>query len=56
MERRPDFLLAGMQRSGTIWVSATLNEHPDIDILKQHNYVGAVYNAKGGEQTHSVAL
>lgn len=27
---RPDFLIIGMERSGTLWTSATLNEHPEI--------------------------
>lgn len=26
----PNFLIVGMERSGTLWTSATLNEHPDI--------------------------
>jgi len=27
---RPDFLIVGMQRSGTVWLGAILNSHPDI--------------------------
>ncbi|MBI1999162.1 MAG: sulfotransferase domain-containing protein [Parcubacteria group bacterium] len=27
---RPDFLIVGMERSGSLWTSATLNAHPDI--------------------------
>src|SRR3989344_979315 len=30
MTLRPDFLIVGMQRSGTLWVSAVLNGHPEI--------------------------
>jgi len=30
MNTRPDFLIVGMARSGTLWASAALNEHPDI--------------------------
>ena len=27
---RPDFLIVGMQRSGSVWLGAILNSHPDI--------------------------
>ncbi len=27
---RPDFLIVGLQRSGTVWTGAILNSHPDI--------------------------
>ena len=30
MEPYPNFLIVGMERSGSLWTSATLNEHPDI--------------------------
>lgn len=30
MKLRPDFLIVGMQRSGTVWLGALLNSHPDI--------------------------
>jgi hypothetical protein len=30
MNIRPDFLIVGMQRSGTLWVSALLDGHPEI--------------------------
>jgi len=30
MEMKPNFLIVGMERSGTHWVSAILNNHPDI--------------------------
>ncbi len=30
MGTRPDFLIVGMERSGTHWVSAILNNHPEI--------------------------
>lgn len=30
MKYRPDFLIVGMERSGTHWVAALLNNHPDI--------------------------
>lgn len=30
METRPDFLIVGMERSGTHWVSAILNNHPEV--------------------------
>jgi len=30
MKLRPNFLIVGMERSGSLWTSATLNEHPDI--------------------------
>ncbi len=30
MKYRPDFLIVGMERSGTHWVAALLNSHPDI--------------------------
>lgn len=30
MQLRPDFLIVGMQRSGTIWTGAILNSHPEI--------------------------
>jgi len=30
MKLRPDFLIIGMERSGTLWTSAILNEHPEI--------------------------
>ncbi len=29
-KHKPDFLIVGMQRSGTHWVSALLNSHPEI--------------------------
>jgi len=30
LKLRPDFLIVGMQRSGTIWLGAILNSHPEI--------------------------
>lgn len=30
MKLRPDFLIVGMQRSGTIWTGALLNFHPEV--------------------------
>lgn len=30
MKLRPDFLIVGMQRSGTVWTAAILNSHPDV--------------------------
>ena len=29
-KKGPDFLIVGMERSGTSWIAALLNEHPDI--------------------------
>lgn len=30
METKPDFLIVGMERSGTHWISAILNNHPEV--------------------------
>ena len=49
MKLRPDFLIVGMERSGTIWTSATLNEHPEIASFPSLPFVISADVQRAGE-------
>ena len=46
---RPDFLIVGMERSGTLWTSATLNEHPDIASFPNLPFKISIDEVRAGE-------
>lgn len=46
---RPDFLIIGMERSGTHWVAALLNSHPDIACFPTLPFYNEVGEQRVGE-------
>ncbi|MDO8500067.1 MAG: sulfotransferase domain-containing protein [bacterium] len=46
---RPDFLIVGMERSGTHWVAALLNAHPDIACFPTLPFYNEVGEQRVGE-------
>ena len=49
MRLRPDFLIVGHERSGTLWTSATLNGHPDIASFPNLPFVVTAHERRVGE-------
>ncbi len=49
MRLRPDFLIVGHERSGTLWTSATLNEHPNIASFPSLPFMVTAHERRAGE-------
>jgi len=49
MSVRPDFLIVGMQRSGTLWASAVLNAHPQVACFPNLPFEGPEGEQRIGE-------
>jgi len=45
----PNFLIVGMERSGTLWTSATLNEHPEIASFPSLPFMSSPGETRAGE-------